>query len=206
MSLGQSKIIKKSNLKPEWRDVFLTAKFFTQKPVHTGNLEEFTNYFTSTNPTNNVQKYILELLDQEGIDYSNKKIEYWFQHQVPGQSLPPHCDYNHSIREAMRWNDKDRWLHTVDKTKVMSPVTLACYIEVENMVGGDLCISDVDWTTVNDLSGISNEYLEQYPYEVHTPVLDEVLHFEGSRYYHWITPVRQGSRKSMLINFWPTDL
>lgn len=205
MSPGTSRITRKSKLKPEWREVFLTAKYFREKPDYfKDGLQAFTNYFDE--PSNDIEYAIIELLNQEQIDYSDKKIEYWFQHQIAGQSLAPHCDYNHNVREAMPLEEGGKWLHNTDTKYTMSPVTLACYLEAIDLVGGELCISECTWFNHPNPTVIIAGDIEQYPYETYTPVQDDLLHFEGSRYFHWINKVEQGERKSMMINFWPKDI
>lgn len=207
MSHGTSKIIKKSVLSPELRDVFLTAKHFVEKP-RLLNLEEWTNYFDPSEPKTEIEHAILKLLELEEFDASDKIIEYWFQHQLPGQYLAPHCDYNHIIREKLVEADSN-WILTADKKNIMSPVTVGCYLKIGNTTGGELCISDKDWfDDQNPLyhTGDQLDIIRNYPYETFMPRDDDIIYFEGSKYFHWINPVIEGERKSMMINFWPKDL
>ena len=204
---GNSKITKKSTLSNELKELFLTAPYFEAKPT-SFNLEEYTNFFKWNEPKTDIEHAIITLLDLEDYNYTGKIIEYWFQHQINGQSLAPHCDYNHLIRNESLINSGD-WIHTVDKNLVMSPVTIGCYLKVGNMIGGELCISEKDWFdyaeplkfTANDI-----ENVKSYPYEQYMPRDNDILYFEGSRYFHWINPVIEGERKSMMINFWPEDM
>lgn len=204
MSLGNSKIIKKSTLSDELKEVFLTAPYFTTKPT-TFNLEEYTNFFKWDEPVKEIEYAIIKLLDNEGYDYTNRYIEYWFQHQTKGQHLRPHCDYNHLIRRGSVIQDSS-WIHTVDKSKVMSPITIGCYLKVGNMVGGELCISELDWFDEPEPMKIQPEKYTEHPFETYMPRDNDIVYFEGSRYYHWINPVIEGERKSMMINFWPEDI
>ena len=204
MSHCDSLIIHRSKLKPEYREVFLTAKFFNQKPSLTNlNLQEWTNWFDPTNPTNEIEQTIVKFLEEEGQNYSGKLIEYWFQHQLPGQHLMAHCDYNHKVREHVV--DQGQWLHTVEKEKIMSPITIGCYLEATNLEGGDLVISQHTWFD-EPMPTFIDEHMQLRIdgalCEHYTPQIDDVIYFEGSKHFHWIEKVTSGERKSMMINFW----
>jgi hypothetical protein len=194
-------------LSPELASVFLTAPYFeTKPPIH--NLEDFTNLFVWNEPKTQIEYSILKLLEIEGYDYSDKMIEYWFQHQLQGQALAPHCDYNHTIR-SNSFEGGGGWLHSFPKELVMSPITIGCYLQIGNTTGGELCISDMDWFDLakplflddNDMQKIRSAH-----YETFMPRDGDIVYFEGSKYFHWINPVIEGERKSMMINFWPLDL
>lgn len=204
---GNSKITKKSTLSNELKEIFLSASYFKTKPT-TYNLEDYTNYFRWDKPKTEIENAIIRLLEIEECTFTNKIIEYWFQHQVKGQSLAPHCDYNHIIRNEVLTSSGE-WLHTVDKAIIMSPITIGCYLKVGNMIGGELCISEKDWfDTADPLRFVGNdlENIKSYPYEQYMPRDNDILYFEGSKYFHWINPVIEGERKSMMINFWPEDM
>jgi hypothetical protein len=198
MSLGISKIIKKSQLDKDTAEVLLSAKYFEFKPAFT-SLSSFSNSFKWDSPTSEIEYAIISLLDREEIIYNNMTIEYWFQHQKQGQGLAPHCDYNHIVRAGSKIN------FDVPE-KVMSPITIGCYLQVENMTGGELCISDHTWFNEPNPLSINSSDILKHPYETYTPQLYDILYFEGSRYFHWINRVESGERKSMMINFWPEDL
>jgi hypothetical protein len=204
MSHGQSKITKRSVLSPELAKVFLQAPYFETKP-QTHNLEDYTNFFRWNEPKTQIEYAILKLLEVEQYDCSGKIIEYWFQHQVNGQRLEAHCDYNHLIRRGSVYQDSS-WLHTVDKSLVMSPVTIGCYLKVGNTIGGELCISELDWFDNPEPMKVDVEFIKSHPYETFMPRDNDIVYFEGSRYFHWINPVIEGERKSMMINFWPGDM
>lgn len=203
MSHGNNLIISRSKLKPQYREAFLTAEYFVRKPQR---FEEFTTWFNPLNPENNIQETIVEFLKDQSYDYSGKRIEYWFQHHKPGNRLDPHCDYNHKVRAKGTGGE---WLHTYDRSIIMSPITIACYLQITDLVGGELAISPYTWfeepfpLTLNDDS-FSKIYSADVQYIA--PEQDDVLYFEGSKYYHWIQEVKHGERKSMMINFWPLDL
>lgn len=198
MSPGTSKIIKKSQLDKDTAEIFLTAKYFKSKPMLI-SLDNFSNSFRWDNPVSDIERAIVSLLDKEEISYNNMIIEYWFQHQKQGQGLAPHCDYNHVVRAESQINFDDL-------EKVMSPITIGCYLQVENMTGGELCISDHTWFNEPNPLSINKSDILKHPYETYMPQLYDILYFEGSRYYHWINRVESGERKSMMINFWPLDL
>jgi hypothetical protein len=204
MSHGQSKITKRSVLSAELADVFLTAPYFERKPA-TVNLEDYTNFFRWNEPKTQIEYAVLKLLEMERYDCSGKIIEYWFQHQVSGQRLQPHCDYNHLIRKGSIMQDST-WLHTVDKSLVMSPITIGCYLKVGNTIGGELCISDLEWFDCPEPMNVDVEAIKNSPHETFMPRDNDVVYFEGSRYFHWINTVIEGERKSMMINFWPGDM
>ena len=207
MSPGTSKIIKRSVLRDELRDVFLTAPYFDTKPL-TNNYEDYTNFFKWNEPKTQIEYSILKLLELEQYDCSDQMIEYWFQHQLPGQALAPHCDYNHIVR-SNSFEGGGNWLHSVPKELVMSPITIGCYLQIGNTTGGELCISEMDWFNLptplflddNDMQTIRGA-----PHETFMPRDRDIIYFEGSKHYHWINPVETGERKSMMINFWPLDL
>lgn len=198
MSLGTSKIIKKSQLDKDTADVFLCAKYFERKPAPV-SLASFSNSFRWDSPASEIEYAIIALLDKEEVSYNNKTIEYWFQHQKQGQGLAPHCDYNHIVRAGSQIN------FDVPE-KVMSPITIGCYLQIEDMVGGELCISDYTWFNEPNPLSINSFDIKQHPYETYAPQTYDILYFEGSRYFHWINEVVSGERKSMMINFWPEDI
>ena len=204
MSHGQSKITKRSVLSPELTNIFLTAPYFEVKP-NTINLEDYTNFFKWNEPKTQIEYAVLKLLEIEQYDCTNKIIEYWFQHQVTGQQLAPHCDYNHLLRKSSIVQDSS-WIHGVDKSLVMSPITIGCYLKVGNTVGGELCISDLDWFDYPKPMNVDIEGIKNSSHETFMPKDNDIIYFEGSRYFHWIAPVIEGERKSMMINFWPFDL
>jgi len=88
----------------------------------------------------------------------------------------------------------------------MSPVTIGCYLKVGNTIGGELCISDKDWFNEPKPMAVSTDEILQHPYETFMPRDNDIVYFEGSRYFHWINTVIEGERKSMMINFWPGDM
>lgn len=198
MSPGTSKIIKKSRLDKDTAEVLLSAKYFESKPTLI-SLDSFSNSFKWDSPTSEIEHAIISLLDKEEISYNSKTIEYWFQHQKQGQELRPHCDYNHNVRAGSAIN------FDVPE-KVMSPFTIGCYLQVEDMTGGELCISDHTWFNEPNPLSINSSDVKKHPYETYAPQLYDILYFEGSRYYHWINRVESGERKSMMINFWPEDM
>ena len=114
-----------------------------------------------------------------------------------------HCDYNHKVREHIL--DQGQWLHTVEKEKIMSPITIGCYLEATNLEGGDLVISQHTWfdeVTPTFIDEHMQLRIDSAPCERYTPQVDGVIYFEGSKHFHWIEEVTSGERKSMMINFW----
>lgn len=196
MSLGHSKIIHKSSISDLTRQILLTHEYFTSKDptIQTNFIKE---------ASTDIDKTVLELLTNENIDYSNKVIEYWFQYQTEGGLLTPHCDFNCFVRKDVPQENVGEYLKTVtDLEQYLSPITLSCYLEVsDDMVGGNLCISNYTWEDNVSIDTILNSEYEKY-----FPTQNEVLHFYGSTYYHWIDKVISGTRKSMLINLWPNDI
>jgi len=205
MSLGTSLITKKSKLKPEYRDIFLTAKYFIEKPTNILNLEEWSTWFNPKHPNNPIEETLVNFLKDEQYDYAGYTIEYWFQHQLQGNYLAPHCDFNHIIR-CHQGNDNGAWLHTVDKSRIMSPITIGCYLQTTDLEGGKLAISNHTWfeePTPMFVDEDQNNRIRAAKVELFTPQVDDVIYFEGSKHYHWIEKVIRGERKSMMINFWP---
>ena len=203
MSHGDSLIISKSKIKPEYREIFLTAKYFYEKPdFH--NIVELSTFFLPDNPENQIEETIVKFLNEEQYDYTGKCIEYWFQHQIEGWSLAAHCDYNHHVRADI--SDGGAWIHTVDQNRIVSPITIGCYLLADNLEGGELGISSHTWLdekTPLQLDEDLQERIKNSKIEYYQPKVDDVLYFEGSKHYHWIEEVKSGERKSMMINFWP---
>ncbi len=206
MSHGDSLIISKSKLNPEYRDIFLSARHFHEEPNY-WDLSSLTNWFDPSNPTNQIDETVLKFLDDEGYDYSKNQIEYWFQHMHSGRELAPHCDYNHKVREFGP-GDGGQWIHDANKEEVMSPITIALFLELTNLEGGAFMISHHTWFNEPAplfLDDETKSRIYNAPTEKYNPEVDDVIYFEGSKYYHWIENVAKGERKSMNINFWPRD-
>lgn len=144
---------------------------------------------------------VMTFLRDENIDASGRIIEYWFQEQTINQELRPHCDFNHIARKGP--SKLIEWASSDNKELFMSPFTIAVYLTVsDDMEGGELCISSVSW----EEDGLFEKTLEELltrPFEKINPTVQDVFYFHGSSYFHWISPVTQGIRRSMLINFWP---
>ena len=202
MSHGDSKITRRSTLSDETR-LALTKHPYFLAPVSTFQLQD--HFIYDGIPSNEFDQLVLDILQQEGMPTKGNTIEYWFQRQSEGQHLAPHCDYNHSARSDLSF-DPYEWYESDKKEKFISPITLSCYLEVSSdMEGGELCISSQTW--MEDLNpDRTKEDLVQYPYETYLPSQGDIIYFHGSMHFHWIEPVLKGSRKSMLINFWPLDL
>lgn len=202
MSLGTNPIIKKSKINPAICKILINHPYY-----HTWEFEDQTHFIKNNMPANEFEEAILQFLKDENVEFSDKKIEYWFQGHSDGKSLKPHCDYNVHARLTPGFNPNE-WMGTEKEEYFLSPITIAAYLEVtDDMEGGDLCISSRTWMDDSILSNdITFDYIKQFPYETHRPSENEVLYFHGSLYYHWIEPVTKGYRKSLLINFWPSDL
>lgn len=195
MSPGKSKITRKAKVDEDLRRILLTCPF---EPRGGGK------YFRWEKPEDAYDLTIIELLRRLDYPYKDKNtIEYWFQNKKEGESLFPHCDYNHHIR-ALGGDPS----FVIDREKMTSPITLSVYLEVRDMIGGHLCISDKDWFDMeNPFVGPEEitRHIGDAPYEAIMPEEGDILFFEGSRYFHWIDKIQQGTRKSVLINFWDID-
>ncbi len=203
MSHGDSLIISKSKLKPEYREVFLTAKYFYEKPDYS-KIQDLSVFFAPDQPQNEIEETIVKFLNEENYDYSGKCVEYWFQHQIEGWHLAPHCDYNHHVRADI--SDGGAWIHGVHRDRVTSPVTIGCYLEARDLEGGELAISSHTWheePTPLVLDDDSRKRIYGADVEYYRPQVDDVIYFKGSDHYHWIEEVKKGERKSMMLNFWP---
>jgi hypothetical protein len=178
--------------------VFLDHTYFETK-----QFENQTHFIKDGEAVDKYDEAVLAFLRDEGMEYKGLKVEYWFQSQTIGEQLAPHCDYNHYARSDQTFSPP-QWLEEGKEKYFLSPITLATYLEVsDDMEGGELMISHTQWSedSINPPDGI-----EDMPREAYNPTLYDVVYFRGSYHYHWIAPVKQGSRKSMLINFWPVDL
>jgi hypothetical protein len=184
---GKSKIIYRSTFGEDLRTAFLLG--FNKQP----------NYFDVNNPRNGTDLAVLELIHEQGYVSDRPYIEYWFQEQTAGQQLWPHVDFNDKLRHRLAQGE------SIPPERLMSPITIACYLETKNLYGGEFCISSRSWLDyereIHPAEALKEEMLK-YDYECYNPNRNDLLYFEGSRWYHWINPVVLGSRKSMLINFW----
>lgn len=189
---GNSKIIRRSFVE---EDIRLRLLEGLNRPTQI-------HYFDRNAPTNKTDEAVLEFLDREQFNCNKTHIEYWYQAQETSEGLWPHVDFNEKLRNRIEAGEK------LKPEELMSPITISCYLEANDLVGGEFCISERSWldyeaeiTPPEDLK----ETLLKYTYESFQPTKGAVLYFEGSRYYHWINEVKSGSRKSILINFWNDD-
>lgn len=187
MRIGNSKIKFFATIEDDLREIFLA------------NITPHTNYFDKTNPQTEIEKAIVEFMRRQNFGCNKKYVEFWFQQQVADQALWPHVDFNDKLRIRLSKGEQ------IEQHRLMSPITIACYLEANDMEGGELCISHRSWldyeTEIQPAEELMKELLH-HTYETYKPVTGDVLYFEGSRYYHWIQKLTRGSRKSMLINFW----
>lgn len=186
---GNSRIIRRSTLDEDLR---LTLLEGLNKSTHM-------HYFNYANPTNETDVAVLEFLDREQFNCSKTHIEYWYQSYEVSGDLWAHVDFNEKLRNRIDAGEK------LKPEELMSPITISCYLEANNLVGGEFCISERSWLDyereISPPEALKKELLK-YTYESFQPIEGAVLYFEGSRYYHWINEVKSGSRKSILINFW----
>lgn len=197
---GTPLITRESTIDKNICDVLITHPFFTTKVF------EDQNYFISNGVSNNqYDDVLIKFLDDEGMSYKDRMVEYWFQGKTTGENLEAHCDYNHHVRSLPHFSPHE-WLNTEKEDNFLSPITIAAYIDVsDDLDGGELCISHVSWKDRSPHTHASIDELISYPYEMHKPVLHRVVYFHGSNNFHWINEVKAGIRKSVLINFWPLD-
>lgn len=196
MCPGSCKITKLGNISESTRLKLLDSTYFKVKTRETqGN-------FIST--INNTDRLVLDFINELDIDSKGFLIEYWFQFQKEGEKLTPHCDYNTKARKELPTSNIARFLKDKNLNYYLSPKTIAVYLEISSdLLGGDLCISK-DFTYLSE--NVTEDRILNGLFERYSPIQGEVLQFEGSKYYHWIDRVLKGTRKSLLINFWPKDL
>lgn len=197
-SLGISLATKESSINDELRVNLLRHPYF-----HNNYSFELQDTFI-VQPTSEFDEAVFQFLKDENFDYSDRIVEYWFQNGKA--ALSPHCDYNFIYRDKMKLEGGD-WPHKVDKNLIVSPITIAVYLEVsDDMTGGELCISGRTWYEEEEPATVSGKYIQRLPYQSITPKQGQAIYFKGSEHYHWVNKVTNGSRKSMLINFWPKEL
>lgn len=186
---GNSKIIRRSTLDEDIRLKLLEGL----------NRSTQIHYFDRNAPTNKTDEAVLEFLDREQFNCSKTHIEYWYQAREVSGNLCPHVDFNEKLRHRINSGEK------LKPEELMSPITIACYLEVTDLVGGEFCVSERSWLDyereIKPPEALKEELLK-YMHESFQPFEGAILYFEGSRYYHWINEVKSGSRKSLLINFW----
>ena len=186
---GNSRIIRRSFAE---EDIRLRLLEGLNKPAQM-------HYFDRANPTNEIDVAVLEFLDREQFNCSKTHIEYWYQSHEASGDLWPHVDFNEKLRHRIDAGEK------LKPEELMSPITISCYLEANDLIGGEFCISERSWLDyereITPPSALKEELLK-YTYESFQPAEGAVLYFEGSRYYHWINDVKSGSRKSILVNFW----
>ena len=192
MHHGNSKIIRRSFVDEDIR-LRLLDGLNNPTQIH---------YFNRNAPTNKTDETVLAFLDREQFNCSKTYIEYWYQVREASGDLWPHVDFNEKLRNRIEAGEK------LKPKELMSPITIACYLEATDLVGGEFCISERSWLDYDKEPGdpeVLREELLKYTYESFQPTEGAVLYFEGSRYYHWINEVKSGYRKSILINFWNDD-
>ena len=203
MSHGTSLVTKESNISEELRLTLLKHPFF-----HHSYRFDLQDTFIEGQPKSEYDSAVFQFLEDEQYDYSDRCIEYWFQsyNSTLATGLTPHCDYNFIYRQKMKLEGDD-WPHRVDKNLIVSPMTIAVYLEIsDDLTGGELCISSRTWYEDPEPANITLDHVLQFPYDTITPTQSQVLYFMGSENYHWVNKVNTGIRKSMLINFWPKKL
>lgn len=199
MSLGISLVTKESKISDELRIILLEHPFF-----HNPYRFDLQDTFINEQPVSEFDLAVFQFLKDEDFDHSGRIVEYWFQNGKSG--LSPHCDYNFIYRDKMKLAGGD-WPHKVDKNLIVSPITIAVYLEVtDDMQGGELCISGRTWYEEKEPTTVSSEYIMRLPRQTIAPKQGQAIYFKGSDHYHWVNKVTNGSRKSMLINFWPKEL
>lgn len=207
--MADTGIIFKSTITDQHRKILLDhpkIKFLTKN--YNIHFPTYTFIYPDKTKTH-FDKTVLNFLSSINIDYSDKIVEYWFQSHDEGSELQPHCDHNCIlINDYLRRGIVNgKWLHSLPKEICTSPLTLVTYLEIsDDMLGGELLISQRSWVDEEDPLNKSVDYLSNYPFETVNPVQNDVIAFKGSWYYHWIAPIKRGRRKSMIINFWPAEL
>jgi hypothetical protein len=189
-----SKIIRRSFVDEDIRLRLLEGLNKRKRQIHV---------FDRNDPTNETDIAVLEFLDREQFNCNKTYIEYWYQAQEASDTLWPHVDFNEKLRNRYVVGEK------LKIEELMSPMTIACYLESTDLVGGEFCISERSWLDYEkepQPQEVLKEELLKYTYESFQPTKGAVLYFEGSRYYHWINEVKSGSRKSILINFWNDNI
>lgn len=184
---GKSRIIRKSSIDDDLRLVLLAS------------LARNTTYFAYDDPKTVSDRAVLEFLDREQFRCNKKYIEYWFQDKSSDENLWPHVDFNDMLRLRLAKGEQ------ISRERLMSPITISCYLDIQDLEGGEFCISECSWLNYEreiQPEEALREEISKYIYESYKPVTGDVLYFEGSRYYHWINKVLSGTRKSVLINFW----
>lgn len=200
---GISLITKESKIDESIRKQLCDHPFFQTPITNLDNQSTFIKDYAKSE----FDSLILQFLDEEQYNYSNNYIEYWFQKydNTNPLGLFPHCDYNDIYRVKMKDEPED-WPHKLDPNLIVSPITIAVYLEISNdLEGGELNISHRTWYEEQYPISVYNS-IKQHPFETIVPTQGSVIYFKGSEHYHWINPVIKGCRKSMLINFWPKDL
>lgn len=206
MSHGTSLITRKEKLNNNTRLLLLQHEFFTLKDV-----KYQSNHFISPKSTfSPYEKILVDLLTNLGVYSDSKVIEYWFQyqstdpnHELPN-TLPPHCDFNCIMMEKYRGLAPD-WPHHVDESLILSPITIAIYLDVDNIKGGELGISRKTWRDFHTPFAAPIDKVKT-DHELYAPNTGDIVFFHGSEHFHWIEPLKEGQRKSLLINFWPERL
>jgi hypothetical protein len=191
---GNSKIIRRSTIDEDLRLIFLKG-LKKQGPGFTTDM----HIFARNAPRNEMDIAILEFLDRQQFNCNKTHIEYWYQAQEVSGALSAHVDFNEMLRHRINAGEH------LKPEELMSPITIACYLEATDLIGGEFCISHKSWLDYDKEPGnpeVLREELLKYTHESFQPFEGAVLYFEGSRYYHWINEVKRGSRKSILINFW----
>ncbi len=149
------------------------------------------------NPLDLIEQ-ILCVISYTLTDTKKRYMEVWTQKT---SFLDPHCDFNY-LHNSVGTN-----LVGVPEDQFLSPVTIALYTNTNDLVGGDLILTGRSWREEmpNPLGKKIDDMLP-YVFMSISPKVRSAVLFQGSEYYHWISPIEKGTRHSILMNFWDYPL
>lgn len=151
-----------------------------------------------SSPENDIEKLLCIVAEVIKAPKDKKYIEVWTQNN---SILDPHCDFNY-LHNSINLD-----LTNIPESQFLSPITVALYTEVNDLIGGNLVLTGRSWRDeMPNPIGKKVEYMEPYIFAKLKPVEGTAVVFEGSEYYHWIEKIESGSRKSILMNFWDYPL
>lgn len=180
----------------------------------TRNRAEQTMFFDVNSNLTDFQQNVVDVagkyVDENVPGYVIQEIETWAQDFSSSGRLAPHCDHNcrYTVDYPMKHNLSHRgeWIFALPEEQIVSPITIALYLDVsEDMDGGEFVLSHRSWKDEPQPLNIPPEHFDQFDSTTVVPKTGDVVIFKGSLFYHWIAPIRAGTRRSLLINFWPRN-
>ena len=151
-------------------------------------------YNTGTNLTNEDEILFLvkEVVQENGIDISQFYTKHVVKENSKGVGMNPHLDdYQLVKRKEILYNNdqyinlgNDWYLFRNNKEKPFLSCIYYMSTEGIDFIGGELVFSDISSTSIK-------------------PEIGKLVVFQSAYFVHHVNPIKSGTRKCMLIKFYP---